>query len=87
MRRVLQRSCAHALWRMTLRAATTMMMKISRSMDKRIFYIEVGVDGQTEDTIHSFAKDMKTRDIKLNDLQDLDAILNFVGQFHRQIVA
>jgi hypothetical protein len=58
---------------------TTLMNKLVRGPDKRVFYVEVGLDNDTEGVIQQFIRDVKSRDIKMNDLKDINTILNNVG--------
>jgi hypothetical protein len=61
---------------------STLMNKLVRGPDKRVFYVEIGLDNDIEATIESFIKDIKSKDLRLNDLGDLTTIMNVVGQFH-----
>lgn len=61
---------------------STLMQKLVRSPEKRVFYIETGLDQDTEGVIQGFVKDMKTKELKMNDLKDINTVLNVVGQFH-----
>jgi hypothetical protein len=61
---------------------STLMNKLVRGPDKRVFYVEVGLDNDIEATIQSFIRDIKSRDLRLDDLGNLTTIFNSVGQFH-----
>jgi hypothetical protein len=59
----------------------TLMMKISRSADRRTFYIETGLSKDVEGIIQGFVRDIKTKEIKLNDIKTIDSIFRSIGQF------
>lgn len=59
---------------------STLMMKITRSADHRAFYIETGLSNDVEQTIQGFVRDIKTKEVKLRDLNSVDTIFNSVGQ-------
>jgi Bacteriophage T4-like portal protein (Gp20) len=61
---------------------STLMQKISRSHDKRIYYIEVGLDNDSENAVQSFVRDVKNKEIKMDDLRDINTVLNYPGQFN-----
>lgn len=61
---------------------TTLMMKISRSVDHRTFYIETGLSKDVEGIIQSFVREIKSKEVKLSDLKSIDSIFNNIGQFH-----
>jgi hypothetical protein len=65
---------------------STLMMKLTRSADKRAFYIEVGVEGEQEAAVASFVNDIKGKDIKMAGLDDVNYILNNVGRFEDMYV-
>jgi len=59
------------------------MLKLVRSPDKRVFYIEVDLDNDTEAVVQSFMRDVKTKDIKMSNFgQDINTLLNSVGVFN-----
>jgi len=60
---------------------TQLMMKVSRSADHRAFYIETGLSEDVEQTIQSFVRDLKAKEVKLKDMQSIDTIFNNIGQF------
>jgi len=59
---------------------TTLMMKISRSADHRTFYIETGLSKDPEETVQSFVREIKSKEIKLYDLTSIDTIFQSIGQ-------
>jgi hypothetical protein len=61
---------------------STLMNKLVRGPDKRVFYVEVGLDNDVESAIQSFIRDIKSKDLRLDDLGNLTTIFNSVGQFH-----
>jgi hypothetical protein len=65
---------------------STLMMKLTRSADKRAFYVEVGVEGEQEAAVASFVNDIKGKDIKMAGLDDINYILNNVGRFEDMYV-
>jgi len=58
-----------------------LMSKLVRSPDKRTFYIEVGLDEDSEAAVESFVRDIKTKDITMDNLKDIDTAMNSVGTF------
>ena len=58
-----------------------LMMKISRGVERRLFYIETGLSEDIEGIVSSFIRDIKTRDIKMADFNTVDSILNAIGRF------
>lgn len=59
---------------------TNLMMKLSRSADHRAFYVETGLSKDIEGTVQSFMRDIKSKEVKLNDLQTIDTIFRSIGQ-------
>lgn len=58
------------------------MLRIVRSPDKRVFYIEVDLDEDSEGTVQSFMRDIKTKDLKMSNFgQDFNTILQSIGTF------
>lgn len=60
---------------------STLMMKLSRSVDHRAFYVETGLSKDVENVIQSFIRDIKTKEIKMSDVQTIDTIFKSMGQF------
>lgn len=60
---------------------TTLMLKLSRSADKRTFFIETGLSGDMEGIIQDFVREIKGKEVKMADLNSIDTILNNIGQF------
>jgi hypothetical protein len=61
---------------------STLMQKLIRAPQKRLFYVDVGLDNDVENAIQSFVRDIKTREIKIGDLKDINTVMNAFGQFH-----
>lgn len=60
---------------------TETMQKISRGRDKRVVYVETGLDEDIEGSIQSVVRDMKAKDINADDLKTITNILKQVGAF------
>lgn len=60
---------------------STLMMKLSRSVDHRAFYVETGLSKDVENVIQSFIRDIKSKEIKMSDVQTIDTIFKSMGQF------
>ena len=60
---------------------STLMTKLVRSSEKRVFYIEVGLDNDAEQAVQNFVRDIKNKELKMADLQDINTVLNNPGQF------
>lgn len=60
---------------------TQQMEKVSRGRDKRIFYVETGVDDDIEGVIQEVVRNVKGKDIQASTLSDITSILNTVGIF------
>jgi hypothetical protein len=52
------------------------LIKMGRGHDKRVYYIESGLDGNFEQAIMSVIQDMKTKEFKLDSISDISTILN-----------
>ena len=52
------------------------LVKLGRSHDKRIFYVNTGLDAAYEGAINKVIYDVKTKDYKMDDLNDVNSILN-----------
>jgi hypothetical protein len=61
---------------------SNLMMKLSRSVDHRAFYIETGLSNDVENVIQSFIRDIKTKEVKLSDIETIDTIFKSIGKFH-----
>lgn len=59
----------------------TLMMQLSRSVDKRAFYIETGLDEDLEGTIQAFIRDVKSNEINMDSLDNFGSIFDSIGQF------
>ena len=58
---------------------SNLMLKITRGTDKRLFYVEIGVENDDEDEVQAVIRDITQREVALNDLLDLDYIMNIQG--------
>jgi len=55
--------------------------KVLRSSDRRVFYIEVGLDEDTESVVQSFIRDLKTKEFRMDNYKSINGILNYPGHF------
>ena len=60
---------------------TTVMQKISRGRDKRVLYVETGLDDDIEDAIQEVVRDFKTKEISSDVLKSVTTVLKRVGAF------
>ena len=60
---------------------TETMQKISRGRDKRVVYVETGLDEDIEGSIQSVVRDIKTKEIQADDLKTLTSVFKHVGAF------
>jgi len=60
---------------------STLMIKIVRSPDKRIWYLDVGLEKDQEEVINSTMSDIKGRDIRMNDFDDIGKVIRHIGTF------
>lgn len=60
---------------------STFMAKLTRAPEHRIFYIEVGLDEDAEGAVQEFVRNIKNKEIKMNDLTDVNTVLSNAGQF------
>lgn len=59
-----------------------LLIKLGRAHDKRVFYVNVGADGAYEQAIQSVIEDVKTKDYKMENLNDFNTVLNLApGRF------
>lgn len=59
-----------------------LLIKLGRSHDKRLFYVNVGADAQYEQAIQSVIQDIKTKDYKMENLNDFNTLLSLApGRF------
>lgn len=63
-----------------------LMMKLSRSQDRRTFYVETGLDRAGEESAHQLIRDIKARDIRMSCLDTIDSIFNVVGRFNDYVI-
>lgn len=60
---------------------TTIMQKISRGRDKRVLYVETGLDDDVEASIQEVVRDFKSKEIQSDVLKSVTTILKRVGAF------
>jgi hypothetical protein len=60
---------------------TELMQKISRGRDKRLIYVETGLDDDIEGAIQGVVKDIKSKEIQTDVLKSITTILNRIGAF------
>lgn len=53
----------------------TMVIKMGRGHDKRIFYVNVGLDAQYEQTTQSLIRDIRSKEFKMSDIEDIQTTL------------
>ena len=63
---------------------TALLYKIVRAPSKRIFYIEVGLDNDDGEAVSSFVRDLKTKELKFNDIagSSINNVLSLVSCFN-----
>jgi len=61
---------------------STLMLKLIKSPDKRIWYVQTGLDNQLELTVQNFVRSIKTKEINMGNLASIDTIMNTIGSFH-----
>lgn len=60
---------------------TEVMQKISRSRDKRIIYVETGLDNDLEGAVQSVIEDFKNKELSVDTLKTITTVLNNCGSF------
>jgi hypothetical protein len=60
---------------------TELMQKVSRGRDKRLIYVETGLDDDIEGVIQGVVKDIKSKEIQTDVLKSITTILNDIGVF------
>jgi len=59
-----------------------LLIKLGRAHDKRVFYINVGTDAAYEQAIQGVIEDVKTKDYKMENLNDFNTVLQLApGRF------
>lgn len=53
-----------------------LLIKLGRAHDKRVFYINTGLDAAYEQAIQGVIEDVKTKDYKMESLNDFNTVLN-----------
>lgn len=65
---------------------STLIQKLVRAPEKRIFYIEQGLDEDIPGSINSFIKSIKSKEFKMADLDDIGTSIQSSGTFHDMYV-
>jgi hypothetical protein len=60
---------------------TELMQKISRGRDKRLIYVETGLDEDIEGVVQGVVKDIKSKEIQTDVLKSITTILSSIGVF------
>jgi hypothetical protein len=53
-----------------------LLIKMGRAHDKRVFYVDVGVDANYEQAISRVIQDIKTKEFKMDSMGEINTILN-----------
>ena len=64
--------------------STYTLYKLVRAPSKRLFYIEVGLDNDDGEAVSSFVRDLKTKELKFNDIatSSINNVLSLVSCFN-----
>ena len=62
----------------SLSMLSALMQQIIMGKDKQVFYVETGLDEDSEGAVQSFIADMRSREITIDDFSDITAIINRV---------
>ena len=54
----------------------TLLMKMGRGHDKRLFYVEMGDAADMQETIMGIVQDIKTKEFRMDHMNDINTILN-----------
>jgi hypothetical protein len=57
---------------------SAIMQQIIMGKDKQVFYVETGLDEDSEGAVQAFIADMRSREITIDDFSDITAIINRV---------
>lgn len=57
------------------------MQKMTRGRDKRVVYVDIGVDQAQEEAIQEVVRDIKSKEIQTDNLKSISTILRTTGQF------
>ena len=52
------------------------IINLGRSHDKRVYYVDVGLDGNYSHAINRVIQDVKTKEFKMSSINDINTILN-----------
>jgi hypothetical protein len=62
---------------------STLMHRLVRAPSKRLFYIEVGLDQDDGAAVNSFIRDVKSKEIKVDDISgDINNMMSLIGTFN-----
>jgi len=62
---------------------SNLMHRLVRAPSKRLFYVEVGLDEDESTAINSFIRDVKSKDIKLDDMNgSISNVLSHIGTYN-----
>lgn len=57
------------------------MQKMTRGRDKRVVYVDIGLDQAQEEAIQEVVRDIKSKEIQTDNLKSISTILRTTGQF------
>lgn len=60
---------------------TETMQKISRGRDKRVVYVETGIDDDQEGAIEGVIRDFRSKEIQADSLGSIDTVFKTIGSF------
>lgn len=59
------------------------LIKMGRAHDKRVFYVEVGLDNNAEQAVSRVIQDIKTKEFRMDSVDEINTVLNInPGRFH-----
>lgn len=62
----------------SLSMLSALMQQIIMGKDKQVFYVETGLDEDSEGAVQAFIADMRSREITIDDFSDITAVINRV---------
>jgi len=65
---------------------STLMSKLLRGQDHRLFYVDIGLDGAPREEVDAAVRNITQREVKNMGMQDIDTILHVVSQFEDSII-
>lgn len=60
----------------------TIMLKLTRGPDKRVYYVDVGMENDLEATVNAFMNEVKSKEIRFDQLGNIGNIFRNVGVFN-----